>query len=386
MNVVRRAVRAVFRRWRRNALTITAVAIGAATIVAMVAISQASALRVIERLTTLETNIITAGLPSASWEKSEVDLISGLSRSPGVVGVGTLVLPAGGDAGATLSNPITGERVTSGVAVATNQGLAARGVTFREGAGFPPDAVLQRDPYVLLIGTRLAAELGYAGGEGAMRLELDGVHMTVAGVIADGADGTILSTSVVLSPQGAAAVGRTPPNRAVSIRVADGQAAAVSVSVPLLLDSSDPEGVSVLFSSSPQQLRAELLADSNALVVVIGWVMIGVTAFSIVTTMQIAVNERRKEIGIARAIGQTRISVALGFLFEALLLGAVGSTIGLIVGVIVAAAATALAGWQFVLPPGLLTIPVLGLLLGAAAGFWPALTASKTEPADLLRS
>lgn len=383
--LIARASRAVLRRWRRNLLTVAAVAIGSATIVGMVSITQASALRVVDRLTKFESPVITVGLPPDAWEQSEAELLDRLGPIPQIVSAGTIVLPESGVAGASVQLARSGTSATSGVVVATREGLAARGVELLSGSMPPPDNVLSKDPYVVMLGTRIAQELGYTVERGGT-LTINGFRVTVAGIIRDGSDGTAVSASVVLSPAAARAMDLLPLYRVLTVRVPAGSADSVASYIPQAIYLRDPDSVTLQFPPSPEQLRNDILSDSNNLVMIIGWVMLGVTAFGIVTTMQIAVAERRREIGIARALGVSRSGVAVGFFVEAMILGTVGATAGLLVGVLVGAAVAALSKWDFVLPPVTLLVPAAGLLIGSVSGFWPALSASKTDPADLLRA
>lgn len=113
----------------------------------------------------------------------------------------------------------------------------------------------------------------------------------------------------------------------------------------------------------------------------------------IVNTMAMAVLERRREIGIKTAVGATPGQVAMEFVAEAGLLGLVGATLGVVVGV----AAIALAEpWLlerletgsrlFLVTPRLVLLTVAyGGVLGVAAGGVPALRAARVDPAIVLR-
>ena len=377
---------AVTRRWKRNVLTVAAVALGSATIVAMISISQASALRVVDRLTEFESPVITVGLPSDAWQLSEADILARLAPLPDILIAGTIVLPESGGTGASVSFPINGTRAIGGVVVATTEGLATRGVQLISGSMPPPDDLIARDPYIAMLGTRIAQELGFNLEQGAGQLTINGLDVRVAGIVRDGADGNSLSTSVILSPGAARALDLLPQHRVVSLRVPSGSADRIAPYIPDAIYLRDPASVTLQYPPSPQQLRDDLLRDSNNLVGVIGWIMLGVTTFGIITTMQIAVAERRREIGIARALGVSRAGVAAGFFFEAMILGSLGATVGLVIGVVAGAVVAQLSTWMFVLPPIILLIPFVGLAVGSISGFWPALNASKTDPAELLRA
>ena len=113
----------------------------------------------------------------------------------------------------------------------------------------------------------------------------------------------------------------------------------------------------------------------------------------VVNTMAMAVLERRREIAVKAAVGAVPLQVALELTAEAALLGLVGAVLGVALG----AAAIALAeplllertggGFRlFLLTPRLVLGTVAyGALLGAVAGFVPALRAARVDPAVALR-
>ena len=102
-------------------------------------------------------------------------------------------------------------------------------------------------------------------------------------------------------------------------------------------------------------------------------------------TMQISVWERRREIGINRALGLGRRDVAVSFLAEAALLGTLGALGGFILGVLGSWVVCLLNGWALSLPPLILGIPFLGLGVGIVAGALPAYAATKVQPLELLQ-
>ena len=69
---------------------------------------------------------------------------------------------------------------------------------------------------------------------------------------------------------------------------------------------------------------------------VLGYISLVVGAFLIYNTISVSVVRRRAEIGILRAVGASRATVFALFLVEALLLGAVGSMVGVLLGRVLA--------------------------------------------------
>ena len=117
-----------------------------------------------------------------------------------------------------------------------------------------------------------------------------------------------------------------------------------------------------------------------------------VATFIIANTFLITITQRRKQIGILRAIGATRLQIGIMIYAEAILMGILGSIFGCIVGVGAAALLTRAMGrlYETTLPPPMLTWQPFALagaigmgisFLGAAL---PARRARQLSPMDAL--
>jgi putative ABC transport system permease protein len=130
------------------------------------------------------------------------------------------------------------------------------------------------------------------------------------------------------------------------------------------------------------------------------WVIIAaIIVLSITNTMMMNVIERTWEIGTAMALGDTRRMILIRFIFEGSILGVLGGVIGLMLGVVVAFAISAI-GIPMPAPPGMahgyigkiLVTPLLAfqavslaVISTAAASIYPAWRASRLEIVDALR-
>jgi putative ABC transport system permease protein len=138
----------------------------------------------------------------------------------------------------------------------------------------------------------------------------------------------------------------------------------------------------------------------------IAFIALLVGAVGIITTLYTSVNERIKEIGTMKAIGAKNRFILALFLSEALIIGLLGSTLGLVTGVAGAyiltsgmlgaggggggspgsgggGGATHFA--PIFLPNDLLNVWFLSLSLSLAAGVYPAWKASRLSPLEALR-
>ena len=150
------------------------------------------------------------------------------------------------------------------------------------------------------------------------------------------------------------------------------------------------------YQVQPVEVAAYLAAQTLTL---LRWVTVAATgialligALGLANIMLITVTERTGEIGIRRAVGARRSAILRHFLFEAMLIGGVGGIIG--IGLGVAATAAARHTLPNILPPygvpGLSINTILcafglSLLVGLAAGCYPATRAARMQPWDALR-
>ena len=123
-------------------------------------------------------------------------------------------------------------------------------------------------------------------------------------------------------------------------------------------------------------------------VAALGGISLFVGGVGILTIMTIAVGERTGEIGLLRAIGATRGHILRLFLFESLLLAAVGGAAGLVLGFGLAAF-LGLAVPALPVQPSIgyvLLAEVLALVIGLTAGIAPARHAAAMQPLEALRA
>jgi putative ABC transport system permease protein len=115
-----------------------------------------------------------------------------------------------------------------------------------------------------------------------------------------------------------------------------------------------------------------------------------VGGLSVVNTMAMSIAERTREIGIKRAIGGSRSRIVRELVIEAGLIGFIGGAIGLILGAIVVTlvneAGRSSGTVLFELTAGTaITAVAFSTILGALAGFVPALHAARLDPVTALR-
>ena len=106
----------------------------------------------------------------------------------------------------------------------------------------------------------------------------------------------------------------------------------------------------------------------------------------IMSVTLIGVSERRKEIGVRRAVGASRNAILAQFLLEAVLLSFAGGMAGILIGVAGTQIVAQLQHLPFLLlPMAILAATMLSIVLGLLFGVYPAWKAAMTDPIDALR-
>ncbi len=214
---------------------------------------------------------------------------------------------------------------------------------------------------------------------------------TVVGVVAqEAAEGMVLAPSgVVRAAQRYTNSAPDPTGRFATPGYAAFLVEARSLdAVSHLVDEIDALGYS---TSAPQSLITTVERYLHVVEIVlssIGLIALGIAAIGVTNALLAAVRERRREIGVLKAIGARDRDVLKVFLFEASVQGFIGGLIGAAVGWLLAwGVATAvndylqsqgLVGVRLVAPLSGLAAAVLGAtVLALAAGTYPAVRAAR---------
>jgi putative ABC transport system permease protein len=107
----------------------------------------------------------------------------------------------------------------------------------------------------------------------------------------------------------------------------------------------------------------------------------------IMNIMLMAVSERTREIGIRKALGARRRDILAQFVVEAATLSSAGAVLGIGAGLVLAFAVKALSPLPAAVAPWSIVVAVgLGVVVGIAAGVYPASRASRLDPIVALRA
>jgi putative ABC transport system permease protein len=152
-------------------------------------------------------------------------------------------------------------------------------------------------------------------------------------------------------------------------------------------DFRAPDPFGIVTAESLQDIWKQISSAAFLLTVLIASVSLGVGGIVIMNIMLVAVAERTAEIGLRRALGARQKDVRRQFLLEAVLLSMVGGVIGVVIGGLISLVVDRVAHFPANLTPGIAALGLgLSIAVGVAAGYWPAVLASKMLPVDALRA
>jgi lipoprotein-releasing system permease protein len=145
----------------------------------------------------------------------------------------------------------------------------------------------------------------------------------------------------------------------------------------------------------PNLFSALQLEKTVYFLVLLLMVLIG--AFNIVSTLVMVVMEKKKDIAILRSMGATQKSIRKIFLLKGCLIGTIGTSLGVLLGLLVCGL---ISQYQFKLPDGVFlisTVPVriylsnfllvaiASLIVCLLASIYPARQAAKLDPVEIIR-
>jgi putative ABC transport system permease protein len=135
--------------------------------------------------------------------------------------------------------------------------------------------------------------------------------------------------------------------------------------------------------------RSDAYKDDKGLVVILGVVcaaLLAVTAFGIVGLTSYWVAQRRRQIGIRRALGATRNAIVQYFQTENLLIAGAGAAIGVALAISLNLWMVNAFAMQRLQTGYALIGAIVVMILGQAAVLWPALKAASIPPALATRA
>jgi putative ABC transport system permease protein len=379
------AVAGLVIRPARSVLSALGIAVGIATMVAVLGISASSRSQLVAEIDALGTNLLTV-TPNQSYTSSTATLPV---TAPGMIArIGPVIDAAAiGDVQANVyrSNQIPAAN-TNAITVYwagpgllhTLQGQMAKGSFLTMASARYPAVVL--GPYA-------AQALGIDRADGSALVWIGNHWFAVTGILDQLALAPELDRAALIGQPIARQLlhaGVRPVQ--VYVRTNPASVPAVAAVLAATADPSAPQHVTVNNPADVLTARADAMTAFRGLFLALGAVALLVGGIGIGNVMVIAVLERRNEIGLRRALGASRRHISLQFATEAVVLAGAGGAAGAALGAIATAAFAATRHWHAVVSlPSLAAAVGIALTVGALAGLYPAIRAAQLPPAEALR-
>ncbi|MEW2290108.1 ABC transporter permease [Streptomyces sp. NPDC047841] len=385
-DVLRLGLIGIRTRRLRAALSALGISIGVATLVLVTGIPASSQRALDDRLSALGTNVLRA-VPQPDQDPP-VLLPASADRMAARIGPVTATGQVANTHQLVHRSDRTDPHDGLGLSVlASGDGLLPV-VNGRVRAGKFLDPATDRLPTAVL-GYEAASRLGVAGlppGREAPQILVGTTWFTVIGILDPLPLAPDLDRSVLVGWEAARkTLAFDGHPTVVYVKAREDAVEAVSPVLPATLYPELPGLVQVSRPSDALAAKRATHSAFSSLFLGLAGVALLVGAIGVANTMYISVLERRKEIGLRRALGANRGQIRGQFLTESVVLSLLGGVAGTVTGVLATAGYAVYEGWRPVIPPAVLGAGAGGaVVIGMLAGVYPAIRAARLTPTEAL--
>jgi lipoprotein-releasing system permease protein len=385
-----------------TAISVAGVAVGVTALLVVLAVMNGFEGEVQSRIAGTDAHVVLLGATTDGIDDGEA-LARKLAREPHVVGASAFTYAKAMVFHEGLSEGL----VVKGVDLANERGVTTVSRSIEPTLDSIPNLTLAGEPGIVL-GSELAAKLAARVGDRVLLATLQGDHNSAFGYTPKLRPFRIVAlfTSGLYtydSSFGFTSVGASQRFFDLGERV---------TGVEVRLDdmfSAPAEAERLRVASGRQDLRANNWIDLNrnlftwmklekTVMFIILALIVLVAAFNIVSTLFMVVLEKRRDIGVLKSLGATRGAVMRVFLWEGMLIGGLGTLLGVLAG---GGLIMTLARYPIVRLPGdvyfieklpvrpeagdFIAVVAAALTLCLVAAWYPAWRASMLDPVDAIR-
>jgi putative ABC transport system permease protein len=370
----------------RAGLSALGIAIGVAAIVAVLGLSSSAQAGLLDEISALGTNLLVVE-NGQTLSGGTAELSTAAPAMIARIGPVTQVQETGTVAGDVYRSPLIPTIDSNAISIDTSSLDLPRTVGTTVAQGSYLDPATAQEP-VAVLGAAAAQRLGIDRVFPDERIWLHHMWFYVVGILNPAVLAPTIDSSVLVGfPAAERYLGFDGHPSTIYVRAQTSQINAVDNLLAATANPQNPSEVNVSQPSAALVAQADAKGAFDNLFLGLGAVALLVGAVGVANIMVISVLERRSEIGLRRALGATKGHIRVQFLAEAVLLALIGGTAGVGAG----ALATAIYAST---KHELIVIPLLAwgggitaaILIGALAGFWPALRAARMSPTQALWS
>ncbi|WP_028388752.1 ABC transporter permease [Legionella fairfieldensis] len=377
----------------RSFLAVLGVLVGTAAVVALLSCGQLATEKALEQFKTLGTDLLALSTyqknPAPSHSVSESIPVNLWREMPEQI---PAILEIAPYSMAYQSISFQGQ-VLQGVIIGADEALASI-IHIKLAAGHFVSFV-ESFEHFCVIGHTLAQQMQQVSLDNPIgqQLRIGPALYTIIGVAEpwkeNGFFNEDINQAVIIPIKGIPLLSRDSKiNNAVLLLKPDSNIDEVITQIRQVINSWAPD-LSV-FVRSAKQIIASMENQGQIftlLLAVIGGISLFVGGIGVMNIMLVSVSERKKEIGIRKAVGAKNSEIQILFLMEAVILSLSGGMLGVFAGLVFTRIIAYFNEWPFIL---FLTPPLAGfavsVITGVFFGFYPARRAAKLEPMASLRS
>ena len=118
----------------------------------------------------------------------------------------------------------------------------------------------------------------------------------------------------------------------------------------------------------------------------IGIITILGSSIALMNIMIVSVTERTREIGVRKALGAKKTTIAFQFFIETLLIGQMGGLVGIIFGILIGFGISTAMDFVFVIPWGaIMAAFITSFMVAIVSGLYPSIKSANLDPIEALR-
>lgn len=119
---------------------------------------------------------------------------------------------------------------------------------------------------------------------------------------------------------------------------------------------------------------------------IIGIITIFGSTIALLNMMLVSVSERTREIGVRKALGAKRSTIAFQFFIETMIISQLGGLFGILLGILSGWGVSAGLGFKFTTPwLAMMSAVIITFIVAIVSGLMPAIKAAKLDPIESLR-